>query len=103
MTGALGLRSPFVRNRFVLAESSASFAPPGLVPFPLFPKGLRPGLHSVAASRLRVGTNRSCTPGLLIEKPGNCRWKPVRASEFELNVELHAAWGLGGYGLSEEG
>ena len=23
-------------------------------------------------------------------------------SEFELNVELHAAWGLGGYWLSEQ-
>jgi hypothetical protein len=32
---------------------NSSFAPPGLVPFPLLPQGLRPGLHSVAAPRLK--------------------------------------------------
>jgi hypothetical protein len=34
-------------------RENSSFAPPGLVPFQLLPQGLRHGLHSVAASRLK--------------------------------------------------
>jgi hypothetical protein len=37
-----------------------SFAPLGLAPLPLFTQGLRPGLHSFAASRLKPGPSFHC-------------------------------------------
>jgi hypothetical protein len=47
---------PPTDNRFPTFQNvreNCSFAPPGLVPVATSTQGLRPGLHSFAASRLR--------------------------------------------------
>ncbi len=63
-----GLREIPIKYGFQLATRTGSaassricsFAPPGLAHFSISTQGLRPGLHSCAASRLRQARARAC-------------------------------------------